>query len=282
MELRIENLSYYYKKKCALKNINLILTPGIYGLVGPNGAGKTTLMNILSGLLSFSIGKIHYSESEFLSDEYYRHFGYLPQYNSLYDCLTCYEFLDYISVLKEVKNKNSILDVLSMVNLIEKKDQRIKGLSGGMKQRLSIAQVLLNDPNIILFDEPTAGLDPRERIRLKNILGQLAKDKIIIVSTHIISDMENLADKIILLDEGEIIAFDKPDNLKAKIKKFFYETEIDQDRFITFEKYQKTHIQITQKGYKIKFISQKRLPFKQVQHINLEDVFLYYYGENYD
>ena len=190
MLLKINNLQKHYRKNMALHNISLTLTPGIYGLVGPNGAGKSTLMNIISGLITYDSGIITYDEYEFLSDEYYQNFGYLPQYNALYQNFTCREFLSYICILKEIENNEIIDEVLALVNLTDKADKKIRSLSGGMKQRLSICQTLLNDPKIILLDEPTAGLDPRERIRLKNILGQLAKNKIIIISTHIISDME--------------------------------------------------------------------------------------------
>lgn len=279
MILKICDLKKNYKKNIALENISLRLTSGIYGLVGPNGAGKSTLMNILSGLIPYTSGKIDCSEYDFLSDEYYCHFGYLPQYNSLYNNFTCYEFLEYMCVLKEIKDTKRVYDVLSLVNLIDKKDVKIKKLSGGMRQRLSIGQVLLNDPQIILLDEPTSGLDPRERIRLKNILGQLAKDKIIIISTHIISDMENLADKIILLDKGKVIAFKSPEILIEEVKNYFYEVNIVEDLLNSFEG-KITHIQSIEDGYKIKFIGSENENHKHCINISLEDVYLYYYGDN--
>lgn len=281
MKLEIKDLTKFYnKKKCVLDNISFTLTEGIYGLVGPNGAGKSTLMNILSGLIVYTSGQIIYSENDFLSDEYYRNFGYLPQYNALYEHFTCHEFLDYICILKEVKNKDRIKDVLSMVNLLSRENEKIKNLSGGMKQRLSIAQILINDPKIILLDEPTAGLDPRERIRLKNILGKLSKDKIIIISTHIISDMENLADQIILLNEGKIITSNSPKKLKDSLKGSFY--EIETKDLQKFKDYRKTLIQATDIGYKIRFISKQNLMYTPCENISLEDVYLYYYGDNYD
>lgn len=174
MLFKIDDLQKRYRKNIALHNISLTLTPGIYGLVGPNGAGKSTLMNIISGLIPYDSGMISYDEYKFLSDEYYQNFGYLPQYNALYQNFTCREFLNYICILKEVDNNKIIDEVLALVNLTDKADKKIKSLSGGMKQRLLICQTLLNDPKIILLDEPTAGLDPRERIRLKNILGAIS------------------------------------------------------------------------------------------------------------
>lgn len=281
MLLKIDDLQKHYRKNIALHNISLTLTPGIYGLVGPNGAGKSTLMNIISGLIPYDSGTISYDEYKFLSDEYYQNFGYLPQYNALYQNFTCYEFLNYICILKEVDNNNKIIDeVLALVNLTDKADKKIKSLSGGMKQRLLICQTLLNDPKIILLDEPTAGLDPRERIRLKNILGQLAKNKIIIISTHIISDMENLADKIILLKNGKIIACKGPDDLIEEVKKYFYQTTINAEELKDFKTNQITHIQPITSGYKIKFISKTRVSYQSCDDITLEDVYLYYYGND--
>lgn len=280
MLLKIDNLQKHYRKNIALHNISLILTPGIYGLVGPNGAGKSTLMNIISGLISYDSGTISCDEYEFLSDEYYQNFGYLPQYNALYQNFTCREFLNYICILKEIEDNKVIDEVLALVNLSDKADKKIKNLSGGMKQRLSVCQALLNDPKIILLDEPTAGLDPRERIRLKNILGQLAKNKIIIVSTHIISDMENLADKIILLKNGEVIACKDPNNLIEEVKKYFYQATINAEKLKDFKTYQITHIQPITSGYKIKFISKKMESCQLCNDISLEDVYLYYYGND--
>lgn len=280
MLLKINNLQKHYRKNMALHNISLTLTPGIYGLVDPNGAGKSTLMNIISGLITYDSGIITYDEYEFLSDEYYQNFGYLPQYNALYQNFTCREFLSYICILKEIENNEIIDEVLALVNLTDKADKKIRSLSGGMKQRLSICQTLLNDPKIILLDEPTAGLDPRERIRLKNILGQLAKNKIIIISTHIISDMENLANKIILLKNGEIIACKEPNDLIEEVKKYFYQTTIDAEKLKDFKTNQITHIQPLTSGYKIKFISNTLESCQSCNDITLEDVYLYYYGND--
>ena len=267
MLFKIDDLQKRYRKSIALHNISLTLTPGIYGLVGPNGAGKSTLMNIISGLIPYDSGMISYDEYKFLSDEYYQNF-------------TCREFLNYICILKEVDNNKIIDVVLALVNLTDKADKKIKSLSGGMKQRLLICQTLLNDPKIILLDELTAGLDPRERIRLKNILGQLAKNKIIIISTHIISDMENLADKIILLKNGEMIACKGPDDLIEDVKKYFYQTTINAEELKDFKTNQITHIQPITSGYKIKFISKTRVSYQSCDDITLEDVYLYYYGND--
>ena len=191
MNIYINDLSKYYKNKKALDHITLHLSSGIYGLIGPNGAGKTTFLSILCGLIKNDSGTIEIDEVKFLSDDFYHVFGYVPQSPALYVDLTCNEFLEYICALKSI-DKNQIDHTLKLVNLYDQKYIKIKKLSGGMKQRLSIAQAIINDPQILLLDEPTTGLDPIERLRLKNLLRNLSKDKIIIISTHIIQDMDHL------------------------------------------------------------------------------------------
>ena len=192
MNIYINDLSKYYKNKKALDHITLHLSSGIYGLIGPNGAGKTTFLSILCGLIKNDSGTVEIDEVKFLSDDFYHVFGYVPQSPALYVDLTCNEFLEYICALKSI-DKNQIDHTLRLVNLYDQKYIKIKKLSGGMKQRLSIAQAIINDPQILLLDEPTTGLDPIERLRLKNLLRNLSKNKIIIISTHIIQDMDHLA-----------------------------------------------------------------------------------------
>ena len=187
MNIYINDLSKYYKNKKALDHITLHLSSGIYGLIGPNGAGKTTFLSILCGLIKNDSGTIEIDEVKFLSDDFYHVFGYVPQSPALYVDLTCNEFLEYICALKSI-DKNQIDHTLRLVNLYDQKYIKIKKLSGGMKQRLSIAQAIINDPQILLLDEPTTGLDPIERLRLKNLLRNLSKNKIIIISTHIIQE----------------------------------------------------------------------------------------------
>ncbi|MBE5705550.1 MAG: ATP-binding cassette domain-containing protein, partial [Erysipelotrichaceae bacterium] len=182
MNIYINDLSKYYKNKKALDHITLHLSSGIYGLIGPNGAGKTTFLSILCGLIKNDSGTIEIDEVKFLSDDFYHVFGYVPQSPALYVDLTCNEFLEYICALKSI-DKNQIDHTLKLVNLYDQKYIKIKKLSGGMKQRLSIAQAIINDPQILLLDEPTTGLDPIERLRLKNLLRNLSKNKIIIIST---------------------------------------------------------------------------------------------------
>lgn len=281
MNININNLSKHYKNKKALNNITLNLSPGIYGLIGPNGAGKTTFLNILCGLIKCDSGTVQIDDMKFLSKEFYNSFGYVPQSPALYVDLTCKEFLEYICSLKLI-NKNKIDDTLLNLNLSDQKHKKIKKLSGGMKQRLSIAQAIINDPKILLLDEPTTGLDPIERLRLKNLLRSLSKDKIIIISTHIIQDMDNLADSLIFFKDGELLDFKNPDELLQSLKPFFYEIIVSENELNEYlETYNIASIMPVNNQFKINFFSNKDENHAHCQQINLEDVYLYYYGDVY-
>lgn len=211
MILKIDNLTKNYGKFRALNSVSQSFGPGIYGLLGPNGAGKSTMMNMIAGVLAPTEGEITLDGINIVSmgKEYRRIFGFMPQVTGYYSNFTARKFLQYIAALKGIKDKkviNSRIDeMLEMVNLTDSANKKIGGFSGGMKQRLGIAQALLNDPSIIIFDEPTAGLDPKERIRFKNLISGMSKDKIIILATHIVSDIESVADSIIVLNKGRIV-----------------------------------------------------------------------------
>lgn len=281
MNIYINNLSKYYKNKKALNNITLTLSPGIYGLIGPNGAGKTTFLNILCGLIKCDSGTVRIDDMKFLSEEFYNAFGYVPQSPALYVDLTCKEFLEYICSLKLI-NKNKIDDTLQSLNLFDQKNTKIKKLSGGMQQRLSIAQAIINNPRILLLDEPTTGLDPIERLRLKNLLRSLSKDKIIIISTHIIQDMDNLADSLIFFKDGKLLDFRNPNELLQSLKPFFYETLISKNELNNYLKtYNIASIIPINDQFKINFFSNKDETHVHCKQINLEDVYLYYYGDVY-
>lgn len=212
MKLEILNISKSYtKKKRALSHINMTLTPGIYGLLGPNGAGKSTLMNIITDNIQPDEGQVLFDGEDIhsLKDKYRAILGYMPQQQSLYDDLTGEEFLWYMAALKDLKRKectDKIEQLLKIVNLYNEKDKKIGLYSGGMKQRILIAQALLNDPEILIMDEPTAGLDPSERIRLRSFFETIGKDKIVLIATHIVSDIESIAKEIIFLKEGMVVS----------------------------------------------------------------------------
>ncbi len=212
-KLTISGISKHYGEKCALNSFEAELTPGIYGLLGPNGAGKSTLMNIIVGNLAPDKdgGYIEYNKSlvQNLDWRYRAVLGFMPQQQGLYDSFTARRFLSYIAALKGISRDKAIRQierVLAKVNLSDVGNKRLGGFSGGMKQRILIAQAMLGNPKILILDEPTAGLDPKERVRIRELIHNLAENKIVIVSTHIVSDIETIAKEILLLKKGDLIA----------------------------------------------------------------------------
>ena len=194
MELSIECLSKRFGSKIAVNNISVTLQPGVYGLLGANGAGKTTLMRMVCDVLKPTSGRILYNgkEIEQLGEHYRSYLGYLPQDFGYYPDFTAKEYLNFIAAIKGIDTvtaKKQITELLKIVNLSDVAEKKIRTFSGGMKQRLGIAQAVINDPHILVLDEPTAGLDPKERMRFRNLIAELAKDKIVILSTHIVSDI---------------------------------------------------------------------------------------------
>ncbi|MCB2361435.1 ATP-binding cassette domain-containing protein [Clostridium estertheticum] len=222
MKISIKNVSMTYKTgKKALNNVSLeVNNPSFIGLLGPNGAGKSTFMKLLVSQIIPTSGEIIVDGNSIQKHEkeLRKQLGYLPQSFGLYDELTVYEFLDYMCALKEIKNnvKDIIGLAIEQANLQEKRNFKIKTLSGGQRQRVGIAQVLLGNPELIILDEPTVGLDPEERIKFRNIFSQTANDKIVLLSTHIIDDIQAICNRIIIINNGTIL-FDgtSPDLIKA-------------------------------------------------------------------
>ncbi len=210
--LELCNISKKYKEKNALNDVSLKLENGIYGLLGPNGAGKSTLMNIITGNLEPTEGTIKWEGKEVkeLGSNYRSLLGYAPQQQGMYETFSGRIFLSYMATLKGIP-KSSMEDeinrVLLYVNMVEKSNQKIGTYSGGMKQRILIAQAIIGNPKLVILDEPTAGLDPKERVRIRERIAELSKDKIILVSTHVVSDIESIAKKIILIKTGKIIDY---------------------------------------------------------------------------
>ena len=210
MELLLDRLTKHYGNKIAVDCVNVTLKPGVYGLLGANGAGKTTLMRMLCGILESTSGEVLLDERDIVSmgADYRNVLGYLPQDFGFYPNYSAKEFMMYIAALKGIpKNVAKIRteELLEIVGLSNVANKKIKTFSGGMKQRVGIAQALLNNPQILILDEPTAGLDPKERVRFRNLLSEYAGDKIVILSTHIVSDIEAIADEVLLMKKGKFV-----------------------------------------------------------------------------
>ena len=224
MELVIDRVSKQYENHIAVDRISLRLREGVYGLLGANGAGKTTLMRVICGILKPTSGSVYFDGIEVKEEEYRAILGYLPQDFGYYPEFTGKDFLLYIAALKGMekrvakKKTEELLDLVALQTVAEKK---IKSYSGGMKQRLGIAQALLNEPKLLILDEPTTGLDPGERVKFRNLLAELGKKSIILLSTHIISDLEDITDEVLLMKSGEIVYQGKWEEKKGGLEALY-------------------------------------------------------------
>ena len=223
MKLAMEHLSKQFKNKIAVKQIDTVLTEGVYGFLGANGAGKTTLLQMICGIIEPTSGEVKVNgENNLQMGERFRDLlGYLPQEFGYTPGFTAKDFMLYIASIKGLRPryaKRRTRELLRLVNLEKEADRKIRTFSGGMKRRLGIAQALLNDPKILILDEPTAGLDPKERAYFRNIIAEMSKDKIIIISTHIVSDIEYISDQVLVMKKGSFILQGTPEELLDKVK----------------------------------------------------------------
>lgn len=280
-------MSKSYGKFEALKDINLEFSNGVYGLLAPNGAGKTTLIKMLTTLIFPSKGEILYNGTNItrLGEKYRELLGYLPQEFGYYKNYSPKQFLEYIGALKGMDKKvleKRIDDLLKLVALEDVATKKMKKFSGGMIQRVGIAQAMLNDPKILILDEPTAGLDPKERVRFRNLLSELARDRIVILSTHIVSDVESIANEIIMIKDKQVLYKGSIDEICKIIAGMVYETSIPYEQAAMFKKEVFSLSEKQEDGLlKIRFISKKAPePTWTAVKPNLEDVFLYVYRDD--
>lgn len=284
--LVVNNVSKKYGSFYALKDINLEFNNGVYALLAPNGAGKTTLIKLLTTLIFPTSGEILYKGTDIVSldGEYRDIIGYLPQDFGYYRNYTPRKFLLYLAALKGIKKEDAVekvKEVLKVVSLENVENKKMKGFSGGMIQRVGIAQALLNDPKILILDEPTAGLDPKERVRFRNLLSDLSRDRIVIISTHIVSDIEFISNEVIMIKDHKILYKDSIENICSTLDGMVYETSMT---FEESKEFRKKYILLSEKQdggiMKARFISQGNNDEKWVRvNSNIEDVFLYQYRD---
>lgn len=286
MELTLQNITKKYERVLVLNDISLTLKPGIYGLLGANGAGKTTLFRIICRLMEPTHGSIKFNGKNVnqQAEAYRTNLGFLPQDFSYYPDFTGMRFMLYIAALKGLNNtvaKKRSLELLKQVGLEEMKDIKIRKYSGGMKQRLGIAQAMLNNPQILILDEPTVGIDPKERVKFRKLISSFANNKIVILSTHIVADVEYIADEIIVLKKGMILNKGTTDILLKEIQNHVWECFVNMDQINLFEdKFIVSNRKYTENGAVLRIVStnQPALNAKKVEP-SLEDLYLYYFRE---
>lgn len=285
MKLSFEHISKLYGDTAALHQIDLTLGSGVYGLLGPNGAGKTTLMRIMTDLLAPSTGRVLLDGQDIavMGAAFRKKLGYLPQDFGVYPNFTAEQFLLYIARLKGLSKfeaKRQTDGLLHMVGLEDKKQKKLKGFSGGQRQRVGIAQALLGDPEILVLDEPTAGLDPEERIRFRGIISDLSQQKLVLLSTHIVSDLEAVANEIILLRKGVVLEMQKPASLLEQLNgQVWLVTVPAADETVLTKQYTCSNVMHTDGKSVIRLLSKSApRPDAVPTTPNMEDLYLYYFG----
>ncbi|MEY8377246.1 ABC transporter ATP-binding protein [Lachnospiraceae bacterium 56-18] len=286
MELKMSNLTKEFRDMTAVKNVSYTMTTGVYGLLGVNGAGKTTLMRMLCTLLKPTGGSITWDgEDIFEMDGKYRKIlGYLPQDFGYYPDFTVYDYLMYIASIKGVRPaaaRQRIKLLLDQVGMKKAAKRKMKKLSGGMKRRIGIAQAMLGDPKILILDEPTAGLDPNERIRFRNLISELAGERLVLLSTHIVSDIEYIANEILLMQGGEIKASGTAEELLSAMPEEVWSLEVEKKEIERYMRnYKVSNVKTIPGGAVLRLIASEKPSSRAVrEEATLEDLFLDYFGE---
>ncbi len=286
MELKLSGITKSYtkgkKRKNALEDFSLTMTEGVYGLLGPNGAGKSTLINIITGIISRDNGSIAFDDNG--NSDFVSHLGFMPQGMDFYRNFTAKDYIKYIMALKKFSTENDseyALDILTRVNLRNDADKKIGAFSGGMKQRLGIAQAIVGNPKILIFDEPTAGLDAKERIRFRNVISSLAADKIVILATHIVTDIAYVAKTVVLMDNGKIIGTGTQDELCGAVKGKVWECRVKPDEVMDYMSRMRVSNAVSDGEYYTLRIISEDCPVKSAEQVQptLEDVCIYHFGD---
>lgn len=284
MSLSIKNVSKKYNGKTVLQDVDLSFSNGVYGILGANGSGKTTLMKIITTIQRPTKGKVYFNGEDIYSqgDRYRDILGYLPQNVGVYGDFTAEKFLLYMAALKGItggKAKKRVTELLEMVGLEEQRKSKIGTFSGGMRQRVGIAQAMLNDPKVLVVDEPTAGLDPKERIRFRNLISSIASQRTVLLSTHIVSDIEYIAKEIIVIQKGSVIHQGAPKYLLETIKDKVWEVPIEREDFVELQEKYKVVNMIDRGDYLELRILSDHKPNESSKTISptLEDLYLYYF-----
>ncbi len=285
MELKTTGLTKKFGSKIAVNHLNITLSNGVYGLLGANGAGKTTLIRLLCSLQAPTSGKIVLNGKDIIAlDETYRHLlGYLPQHFRCYPDFTAFDFLLYVSALKGLSEKNAkkrASALLEAVGLSAESRHKIKTFSGGMKQRLGVAQAMLNNPHILILDEPTAGLDPKERIRFRNLISAFAQNRIVILSTHIVSDVECIAEEIMMMKSGAIVRRGNPQEIPSEIDGQVWECTVPTAHAKRYAAaFHTSNLRNTDRGETVLRILSDHPPMENAVCVppNLEDLYLFYF-----
>lgn len=284
MELTIDRLSKQYNNKIAVDRISLKLQKGVYGLLGANGAGKTTLIRMICGVLKPTSGTISFDGTDVGEKAYRDVLGYLPQDFGYYPEFSAVDFMYYMASLKgltKVQARAKTRELLEIVSLTEVAKKKIKTFSGGMKQRLGIAQTMLNNPKILVLDEPTAGLDPKERVRFRNLISQLGKDRIVLLSTHIVSDVEHIADTILIMKNGQMLHCGSLENIMGVIDGKVFEFSADSKTAeLLSRRYPVINFRTEGENVLLRLVCDEKPSAAAVNvPATLEDLYLYYFSE---